>query len=670
MSTLAELNLMRQYNINRNKALLPVNVNQLIRPVNPIRRRLRNIRRRARRNARLDVLQTLPIQNLSLNRPNRGIRRNVRMLQNQMGVRRPIRSNRIRYSTIGGGQSGEIVANNTETIGTCSAGMNYFEIKPGQSGALVLDKLSDLYDLYSPVSVTFHVKSATGSLKDGQYRAAIDYNGTLPQSPNQIEAMTNSKIDNIYKNNSLVAKRDTLNKVLKYSTYDPENPDRSQFQTTACTLCVYVDPTILNVPALTVQVTYSIRFYTIKSILAEEEPTSTAISQIVEVPGNPQLTPSIILSQNDSVVVDNASAQSLSENATVDSFELSNISVGSKYSFGSTVGSTTPTIRLRDSDGNIIPPSDYKILPINPSFKVAGKILDTHMYSVYNYNDSYKIENLRKSGNFPAGPIAIIAGIIEIVSIAATTAQVILDIVRPWLSNSALYEEQNLLFDAVSAVSPGTSIDLIVPEPTSQEVFDNFNNYDSVYFQYDGTSSPTNSLVSINNEAPFSNLKASKITMTITNPVHDPASQTFTLTTTNQSTGTLFPGAPTASGDSNLVINLYYTDSTNLFKIGQNYTVFASTGPVVGNSNVLPFGRLMNVGESGSNTQNVLPYNNDSGLQYVQNFTVTSESTASDYYVLSFEVDPNVLVNWNLGIVGGPEDFRVLINFNISDIAA
>lgn len=653
----------RQNNLNMQMARLPISIrgsNNIVRnPANAQRNIRRKINRLIKRENIVRPLTILPTNNFN---SNRNIRRNVRMMGNQLGIRRPIRANRVRYSTVGGANSGEIISNNTETIGQCQAGMNYFKFQPGNSNALVLDKLASLYDLYNVSNVRFLIKSGTSTFTNGQYRAAIDYNGTLPKGPNQIEAMTNSKIDNVYKNTVLVAKRDTLNKVLKYSTYDPENPERSQFQTTACTLCLYLDPSVTNTNALTVQVTYTVHFYTIKAILATEEPTSTAISQIIEVNGSPQLTPSILIEQPDSLAIEYASAQSLSENSTVDSFILDDTSPGTNYSFATTVGNKTPFIRLRDQQGNIIPPSSYKILSENPSFKKVNK----DSFEVYNYSEKNLVQNLK------AGPITILAGILEIINLVSIVGPVFLDIVRPWFNSeeNSVFDEQDLLFDAVSALSPGNSLELILPDSPVQEVFDNFNNFESVFYSHSSTDPSEASGVSLNSDFSNSNLSADKIQMTISDPLHDPISKTFDLTTTIVY-DTIYPRGDSGSGvNSSLQVHLFFTDSNSLFKIGQNYAVSTSIAPGRGSSSAKPFGRLLSSTETNSKTANVVPYNNSSYSQYVQNFTVTKESTEQDFYVFTFDLSKEVISDWGLGIEGKNPDLLVLFNYNISDLAA
>jgi hypothetical protein len=190
----------------------------------------------------------------------------------------------------------------SEKLGTLSEGLNRFEVKPGGSGAFVLDQIAKIFDLWHMINnFAVHVKSARATTADGQYTLGIDYNpGTTVLTEDQINALTGSKQDNVYKNLTVTVEKLKAQKQKWFST---KNSSTDLYQNTACVIYVWAPPGAESLGS--VWLDYSVVFSTINTSAAAgsaSEPQVVQTNPVIAeapVPSLPQGAQSISVNQDE-----------------------------------------------------------------------------------------------------------------------------------------------------------------------------------------------------------------------------------------------------------------------------------------------------------------------------------------------------------------------------------
>jgi len=226
-------------------------------------RTLRNRRRRLRRRLRTGNLM-LNMSNMNLNNNprnrlfnnnRRAIGRNInslpaipnsrkitnRELSNQLNIQRATTITPVNRNTVRGVGIGKTVICNREFFGNISAGLNYFNLKPGYSGMRALDYQALGFDNYKMLSAEFEFRSSKSSATNGRVVMTIDYEGSPPSTVNEIMASDMSKTTNVYKNTTLIAKPGSLMKQKLHAvSHNAEDEDQGT-PTTCGTVVVFVD---------------------------------------------------------------------------------------------------------------------------------------------------------------------------------------------------------------------------------------------------------------------------------------------------------------------------------------------------------------------------------------------------------------------------------------------
>jgi hypothetical protein len=233
---------------------------------------------RRQRNVRRPAMVVRP----RFRRRNGTMARNLRNLRQNIGQTASVRASAGQMTA----RNDEMIHQKCEQIGEVVPGLNLFKFTPGKSGCLVLDKLGSIYDNYRITSAVAKFKSAVATVNNGSLAMGIDYNpATQVSTAAQVEALTGSQKDNVYKDITVEV---SAHKAQKQKWFSTASADADPYQKTAFTVAVYA-PEVADVTSVgSIWLSYSVVFSSINvSSGSIDADSAAATSTFKALPGVP-----------------------------------------------------------------------------------------------------------------------------------------------------------------------------------------------------------------------------------------------------------------------------------------------------------------------------------------------------------------------------------------------
>jgi len=347
-------------------------------------------------------------------------------------------------------------------------------------------------------------------------------------------------------------------------------------------------------------------------------------SQNLTAIGAPSLTPPTVISEDDSIVAIEVNSQDTANNSLIDGYQLeSNPKIGDNFVVATTANLSTnvnPTIRVRSSDGSIIPTNYYK-LTTAPNMIKNNQNLNLAALKLF---DPLNVNN----ADLNAGFIDLFyTGLVFVKNVAdavGQAAKVIIEVVKPYVTvatNASVVE----LVDQFSAITKGSEMEITLPDVATQDFKDDFN---LASVLKTSKTSATNVSFIIDEVADSALLKPDKVEL-----VHNDTGGPVTA-------DLLTPGVAVDLNITNLQsfsLNYTFTDTNSLFKIGKTFNIFGVGADVSADGvRLYPLNTPNLTGGLGSQNINFFPRVDG---YFISNFSVTTESTSEGFYVFSLNLD-------------------------------
>jgi hypothetical protein len=610
-------------NRNVNNKRMPQKANNQLAPS---RRRVRRVRNFMRRRNNQQMFNIPRMRNAT-----------ARELSNQLNVQRPLALTPINRNTQRSTALGKTILRNREYMGDLTAGMNYYNLKPGFSGCKALDYQSLGFDNYKWHEATLEFRSNVSTATNGRVVMTIDYEGNPPTNVQEIMSSNMSKTTNVYRNANIIAKSSSLMKQKLHAVAKTNDITEITGTPTSCgTVAIWVDglPTDFQGVVGTLYLYYNIELLNFTGLKNTNSAITTLTSQIISAPYSPALTAPIVTTDDEKIEVVERNALETSTNSLVDGFQInSKPEVGTSFTVATTplasTGTTAvPSIRIRNSDGAILPANYYK-LESNTNSLINNQNLTTRSFKDFHSSQLTEVDASVIDLFFTT--VTFVKDVADFVS---STAKIILEFVKPFATTSVSTNAAAPdLVDQISVVSEGTTLELQLPDTPSQPLVDNLNLACVIYLEEYNGESPINARISrdaFNSEATI-----------------QPTSVEYSI----QGTGGFSAFAPIYEDYTEIILpgidageiafKFNFIDINNeYFKVGNTYSVAAVYATVTGADTLTPPGHMIESDVNPIRSYSIIPFN-AVNTNIIQNFTIIPNESES--YSILYRIKASIV---------------------------